>query len=184
MSSSFLGGRLLNCRHHEVRSRREEDGSGLVRAAWGSPLRARGVWGWGCEPVGMAGDGDGDGRDSSTSQARARGSWAWARALLRAGARRVGDAPAVASEGSWRAAQGRETDGRTTGSAATGSEDGDGGRGERAGDKVRRQWAVRGAWTGSRWQFPKRHGTWTGADDARALATTPCGCAANGAHSA
>lgn len=34
-SSSFLAGRLLNCLHHEVRSRREDAGSGVAAAAAG-----------------------------------------------------------------------------------------------------------------------------------------------------
>lgn len=55
-SSSFFAGRLLNVRHHEVRSRREEAGSGVASsAAWGSPLRTRGVWGLLCVAAGMAG---------------------------------------------------------------------------------------------------------------------------------
>jgi hypothetical protein len=56
-SSSFFGGRLLNCLHHEVRSRRDEAGSGVaIGAGWGSPLRTRGVWGLLCVPTGgMAG---------------------------------------------------------------------------------------------------------------------------------
>lgn len=56
LSSSFFAGRLLKVLHHEVRSRREEAGSGVAsRAGWGSPLRTRGVWGVVCVPAGMAG---------------------------------------------------------------------------------------------------------------------------------
>jgi hypothetical protein len=55
-SSSFFGGRLLNVLHHEVRSRRDDAGSGDARAAgWGSPLRTRGVCKLFCVPAGMAG---------------------------------------------------------------------------------------------------------------------------------
>jgi hypothetical protein len=53
-SSSFFVGRLLNCLHHEVRSRLAEAGSGVCRAmGCGSAWRARGVWAWACVP-GMA----------------------------------------------------------------------------------------------------------------------------------
>jgi hypothetical protein len=53
-SSSFFVGRLLNCLHHEVRSRLAEAGSGVCRAVGcGSAWRARGVWAWACVP-GMA----------------------------------------------------------------------------------------------------------------------------------
>ena len=57
LSSSFFAGRLLNCLHHEVKSRRDEAGSGVATGAgWGSPLRTRGVWGLVCVPAGaMAG---------------------------------------------------------------------------------------------------------------------------------
>lgn len=57
LSSSFFAGRLLNCLHHEVRSRLDEAGSGVAASAgagWGSPLRTRGVWGLVCVPPGMA----------------------------------------------------------------------------------------------------------------------------------
>lgn len=55
MSSSFFAGRLLNCLHHEVKSRLDEAGSGVANGAgWGSPLRTRGVWGLVCVPAGMA----------------------------------------------------------------------------------------------------------------------------------
>jgi hypothetical protein len=57
-SSSFFAGRLLNCLHHDVRSRLADAGSGVWTAAgWGSPLRTRGVWEWLCMPgFGMAGE--------------------------------------------------------------------------------------------------------------------------------
>jgi hypothetical protein len=45
-SSSFFAGFLLNCLHHEVKSRFAEAGSGVcvcMAAGWGSPLRTRGV---------------------------------------------------------------------------------------------------------------------------------------------
>jgi hypothetical protein len=53
-SSSFFAGRLLNCLHHDVRSRLADAGSGVMTTAgWGSPLRTRGV----CELLCMAGFG-------------------------------------------------------------------------------------------------------------------------------
>lgn len=58
-SSSFFAGRLLNCLHHDVKSRRDEAGSGVANGAgWGSPLRTRGVLGLVWVPAGaMAGGG-------------------------------------------------------------------------------------------------------------------------------
>lgn len=58
-SSSFFAGRLLNCLHHDVRSRLADAGSGVwMPAGWGSPLRTRGVCAWFC----MLGLGMGSGR--------------------------------------------------------------------------------------------------------------------------
>lgn len=55
LSSSFFAGRLLNCLHHEVRSRFDDAGSGVATGAGsGFPLRTRGVWGLVCVPAGIA----------------------------------------------------------------------------------------------------------------------------------
>jgi hypothetical protein len=47
---------LLNVFHHDVKSRFADTGSfAPTEAGCGSPLRTRGVWGWFCVAVGMAG---------------------------------------------------------------------------------------------------------------------------------
>jgi hypothetical protein len=57
-SSLFTALRLLNCFHHDVRSRFADAGSDddCGGAGWGSPWRGRGVEMGACAPLGMAGE--------------------------------------------------------------------------------------------------------------------------------